>query len=570
MTEIPWKDACTDLQTVQKYIKGAVEKLRGSSGFRTDNVKENRLDELVERRYLEGSDFLDLTTNMEFFYSTSPQVEHFVEIERTPDFSGLENLLSHKHIFTGNLFMNPAFEIVDYGCGNGLKGLYLHFLLNGLAKDSSSSSRCSAMRLVDYNDMILQVATNFISDMKAYINGADNPDQAVKRGCAGRILTTLKNLEEDTVRREKNDGVRLHLLLGQTIGNFRNVKEAVSNLNESMKKGELLIVEWYYKKPEDYEHERSKKGLLNLLHAAGFPKNILCCDEKGHYFGLETNKKGEGYIIGYQIVSEDFSHRTGLRFKKGTKIKVLRSRRFGEDELIGIFTKEGFDAHPLEEWEEVVHEDMGGIPVTGKIVRKQTWESHGDLRYAIFSKKHENRYVLSRWLVNTMGIFSMALIGVFGYIKLTEERPTRYEYGGIIESIDGYKKNEKIGVINTLLNEECRGTFQGGQIECEVYDPCMKREKKPVRGEIEERCQGGKAMSSVSFNDIESASASLYAAPSSGLDLPGYSPELRIKTKEGKAILFECKTNKGSKKLVDMINTLIGYELKFNLDQNKR
>mgnify|MGYP001575864150 CR=1 FL=1 len=162
-------------------------------------------------------------------YTTVEQVSHFVDLRSMPDFSGLEGILE-EHLPK----LEKDFDLADYGPGNGVKTAYLAHLLQELRPTTEERE----VHLIDYNEFVLQVAEKVIrkltDGLPVSISSADPID-----------------LGDHHSTRKRKDRSRLHFLLGQTIGNFKDPLPVAAKLNRSMKKGEYLVVEGFDRNPED-------------------------------------------------------------------------------------------------------------------------------------------------------------------------------------------------------------------------------------------------------------------------------------------------------------------------------
>lgn len=328
--DTPWREGFSTehVSDIKKIIDAALDELKSTPLSRTNQVKKHRINNGFKKAYQTSFNAkekcLDLSGREEDWYSTLEQVEHFVHISELPDFSGLEAIIRNHQ----QMFFQSNFNLVDYGCGNGIKSAYLSYLLNELSPPRKERK----INLIDCNDLVLQIAQSVLEQL------------ANKKNIYLEYNKPI-DLNNYTVLRDYQDHTpRLHFLLGHTIGNFRNPSGFIWNIAHSMRNKEYLLVEWLNRSPADYEKgelgERMKMFLLNYFQAAGIPRQYLAAESSfmREDVDLET---GNIWNIGSFRLRMDFTHTSGIELKDGTELIGFRSRRFKEKEITSLFQKQG-------------------------------------------------------------------------------------------------------------------------------------------------------------------------------------------------------------------------------------
>jgi len=360
-----WREQFENLEGLQDIVNRAVSKFRNGSQAQTDSIKKKRINKLLKKASDKHTNLVDLANQEQHLYATINQAEHFVTVSKTPHFFDLEELLTnHKDKFNGTQ------EIIDYGCGNAVKSSYVYHLLKQLCPSKENRT----LHLFDYNDAILTIANEVAKNLR--ITDVE--------------IEPTKNIEEDPLkRRDKN--IRLHFFLGQTIGNFRDARLVIENLNKSMRKGEYLVVEWLNREHTDYEKgntgERNLEFLYRYFEEFGIPRKYLSTNN-GHFMRNERNKMGI-WNIGYLILNEEFVHPdSGLTLQPGTNLVGLKSHRFQRDELPKLFEEYGFEAVIFER--EII--SLGSPLGHPGRTYKRKYEPKGEKQYSILKKTHESSF----------------------------------------------------------------------------------------------------------------------------------------------------------------------------------
>lgn len=369
----------SDSRTITNLLDRVSEHLRRLSvSNNTDEVKLNRFHNAFREAYseIENKGYLDLTFG-KFLYSTSQQVEYFAQF--VPGQPDVESLLSVFETL-GKKFPEK-FDIRAYSCGNAVKEgfIFLNEFLAGRAK---------VIRLHDYNDNVLKVAREVVLGLLASMDGKDHLDEKVRSLYEQYVIAEdTTDIEKYLPKRNKKDKkLFLHLVFGNLFSLVGNPQEVALNLNRTMLKRELAVIELYNRTPEDYNQgklfQSNKNFLLNYLEKMGIPIDCLRfdVDDKGKERFME-DEDGK-YNRAYCFLSKDCTV-NGLEFlelKAGTKLVPMRLRRFEEYEVLDLFDKAGFKAimtKPKSIGEGVSHDTC---PVV---------ERRGDKRYFLFKKVKE-------------------------------------------------------------------------------------------------------------------------------------------------------------------------------------
>lgn len=440
-----------EASTLTDLLKGLekfLERYSKNLPDHTDPVKLNRFRTAFYEAYreIENKEYLDLTCG-KFLYSTSRQVKYFAQfIPSQPD---SESLLS---VFERISKVFPEeFDIRAYSCGNAVKEglLFLNEALSG---------RANKIYLHDYNDNVLRVAQDVVLRL---FESLEDP----KLSCEQKVITEdTTDIEQNLPRRHKSDKMPLvHLLLGNVISLVENPGEVASILNRTMRKKELLVVEWYDRTLKDYNQgklfESNKNFLLNYFGAMGIPQEHIRFDVDAE--GKERLMEDESgiYNQAYCFLSQKCTL-NGLELKAGTKIVPMRLRRFKEDELIRLFEKEGLEAVVLR---EEPRRFMGGDGVVSQIVTimdKIKWEADGDKRYALFRKVKD---IDSSYLKGYKAGGFAALLGalVYSFAPSAVEDVHRYLWRNArvyqpTETTTPIKVEENIEKLKTILRPACK------------------------------------------------------------------------------------------------------------------
>lgn len=422
-----WRDKF-QIENLQQIIDQAINKLYND----IDEVKKNRINEILQEATKDKNGNIDLSLQEKNLYSTVEQAKHFVSISTELQLKGLEKILNtHKEKF------NQTQEIIDYGCGNAVKGAWIYHLLEEL---SPSSQQNRILRLFDSNDHILTVAKEVAEELGINPVKSEPPLDI-----------------EDHFIKKRNNNRRLHLFLGQTIGNFKDPRPVIENLAKSMRKGEYLIVEWLDRDPSEYEQgkvgERTLEFLYRYFEEFGIPREYLSTNN-GHFMRSEKTSKGF-WNIGYLILNNHFTYKNDsngneITLEPGTNLIGLRSCRFQDNELPDIFEKYGLEAVVFEKNTETI--DMGSRGVRWITHKRKYDPPEGDKRYAIFKKVKEP---LSRLKSVLISVVLAAGIGIaaggyyFGEKVIECENPVIENYAIECNTSNG-KNILSIGSIEQL------------------------------------------------------------------------------------------------------------------------
>lgn len=403
----------------EKFSEGAINDfvgLRAKSDLTPNEQSQldwylNRLSKLIgERRRLlgdfakkfedyerTGSRILDLSDLMRNQYVAEEQVRIWDENEDV-DPQILRDLCVHIAIY----FPGRKASIVDYGCGSGKKSAHMYKAMeaHGIEMDG--------IYLIDFSDEMLQKAIQ----------------TCVQQGIAREHIHDQKpiDLEGMVEFKELGESPRLHLFLGQTIGNFKDPGNVVRRIVANMKKGDCLLVEWFKKEPEDYEDKEDKRDkgfeffyrrLLNDI--LGIPREAIgdykpYKDEKWirTLLGLPGWNVMPFYVQDTPAGTESWSFEIKGRkysLKPNTEIIVSKSRRFLDRKVLRLFRKEGLASKPVGYIPEITKESYPppGYYIFPLVVRKR-----GKSRYALFKRTRTIRPKTRR--IATAGVLAGALV----------------------------------------------------------------------------------------------------------------------------------------------------------------
>ena len=173
---------------------------------------------------------LDVSGATELWYKDSKQAKQYDTITRI-NYAGIEMIIRSIE----NKIPHGKVAIVDYGCGNGLKGIYIHHHLQTLGR----------LYFVDDNEEILTIAER----------------NAEEKGL--KTLAIRANLSHSrNLFKWRQDSSRFHLFLGQTVGNPNHPEDFIESIALSMRKGEYLLVEWLKTTKEHYGAPRENQDQL--------------------------------------------------------------------------------------------------------------------------------------------------------------------------------------------------------------------------------------------------------------------------------------------------------------------
>lgn len=296
---------------------------------------------------------LDLTDVMKNQYITREQTRQWCDNEDV-DPTAFEQLFQvHRKP------LSRLRSVVDYGCGSGIKGAIVYTLLRRLVGEASIGK----IHLVDYSGEALAEAYQTCRDYgigEEYIQ-VHTP---VDFKDLGQIL-------------RKDPNPKLHLFLGQTIGNFVDPDIVIRNIDANARKDDCLFVEWFAKQPQDYERfENFYRLYLNDILG-------ISSEAVGDYQPVqERDKNGVLWnTMPFTVQNVAVEKRTikmqekDYELKPGTRIIVSRSRRFKEREVLSSSSRRtGF--WPLS-WS------------TFEVYNLRLWMGHQSGKYALFRKIRE-------------------------------------------------------------------------------------------------------------------------------------------------------------------------------------
>lgn len=310
---------------------------------------------------------LDLSDLMHHQYITRKQAQEWIRIEGSSGLTILEELLQ-LYIKKCEKLKNVR-SIVDNGSGSGKKSALVYQAFN-----PGKNGENGRLHLLDLSDEILINARNYCTT--AGIRSGNIP---VHHPVAFQNLGKIDKITKDLY-------YRLHLLLGQTLGNFDDPVEILRRIGINMRKGEYLLLEWFCRKPEDYNKTEFEDLYRILFSGIGIPQKAI----GGYNPHLELDEeKREWNVMSFTVQDVPEAERSFMlkgekhTLRPGTEIVVSRSRRFKEEEVIGLCRQAGLEGVVVDEWSENTWDGEGVSPE--KFERR--WVARGDRRYGLFKKK---------------------------------------------------------------------------------------------------------------------------------------------------------------------------------------
>lgn len=232
------------------------------------------------------------------------------------------------------LLKNPQFlkgtNIVDIGPGDGKKAAEILKLLNG---------QVTSYLGVDVSPSILALAINRLKT---------TPNLKVRQQIADveseNFRMAVQNMEAETRRPS------LFFLLGQTLGNPRNIPRFISNVRKSMSPNSTLVVGVDFYNPskipallKEYSNPEYLDMDLWVLEAAG-----LVPGRNGEIkidFDYKTNNIRGVFIVSKETSVSIQDQETGsaetVVLKANQEIIFFQSHRFSKDEIRSIFKNAG-------------------------------------------------------------------------------------------------------------------------------------------------------------------------------------------------------------------------------------
>jgi len=317
--------------------------------------------------YEQGRDnlVLDLSTIMENEYLSKRLSASWGALE-SREVSKLETILKLQ-----SRTLPPKMSVVDYGPGSGWKGAEVCKILMSLGV------QVEKIHHIDSSPAALVQARAYCEDQGLSVH--------THRPVKFEDLGPLTELRKDRNR-------KLHLFLGQTVGNSTQPDIVARNIAENMRKRDLLIVEWFANEPENYRSLEKfyRDYLQRIIH---FPVEAI-----GEY-NPTTDEEKNWNLMQFRVSDVPLEQRllevSGRKYelKPGTKVIVSRSRRFKETEVIKLFEREVLEGQVLKTWEtpaRPVSTAYGTVYMSGGI-NQQKWEVWGNKRYALFKKTLERK-----------------------------------------------------------------------------------------------------------------------------------------------------------------------------------
>lgn len=317
----------------------------------------------------------DLSDRPELWYGNESQAR-IVQNTTPRDYAGLDEMVE---TFCDPV-KKPGLSIVDYGSGDGLKGIHVHQRLQAEGK----------LHQVDHSSDMLALA-------------ARNAEQA---SVPARSIMADLDISHDISRKIGDKSSRFHLFLGQTIGNPQQPEHFIESITSSMRKGEYLLVEWFKRTKEYYQGR--KEFVMGYISDLGIPSEYFMRDDGELDYFVDEESDPSWFKCCLRVHKEFVHQETGKKIPAGSVIVATRSRRFTEDEAVSLFQQQGIEALVLHEWHEGKMSEGGDTPEPG-VTRQQRWHEHGEYRYALFRKIKEGQPVL-RWILSA-SLASVALAG---------------------------------------------------------------------------------------------------------------------------------------------------------------
>lgn len=336
-------------------------------------LKQYLRDQLIQ--FDPSTNILDLSDRPELWYSDENQAQ-IVQTTTPRDYTGLDEIVGR----FAEQIKKPVLSVVDYGCGDGLKGIHVHNFLQAEGR----------LFQVDHSKDMLALAGR----------------NAEQEGVSARGILADLDISHDISRKIRDNAPRFHLFLGQTIGNPRQPQYFTESIASSMRKGEYLLLEWFKRTKEYYEGRREfVSGYISTL---GIPQEHFMKDDGELDYFVDEESDPQWFKCCLRVHKEFVHKETGKTIPAGSVVIATRSRRFEEDEVISLFQQQGLEAHVLHEWHEGQISEGGDVPEP-VATKQQRWHEHGEYRYALFRKVKEGRPLL-RWLLAT-SLASVAMAG---------------------------------------------------------------------------------------------------------------------------------------------------------------
>ncbi len=347
-----------------------------------ERLKEYAKDRLDHWDQTTANGILDLSDQTDLWYAMPQQGEDYTTITSSPSFQGLDKVVTeYKKLSKAK--KRSKIGVVDYGSGNGLKGIHVaeQWGLENLEK----------LIFVDNSNILLYIASQ--NALLANIPSLQYPTNLAQ------MWNVFKNWYAGYHKTTK-----LHLFLGHTMGNFADPKDIAARIASNMQTGECLIVEWLGRdRKAHYETDGVQQFHRNYLEEMGFPASSI-----GEY---SVGEDESWYEMRFTTAEEIRSHHKTI--PKSTVVVAGRSRRFSEKEVIQLVESADLEGLVLKRWESFAV-PPSGYTSSGLIraEHKQKWEEDGNKRYALFKKKWWTR-TKSYVTATVAALLAAGLVGSF-------------------------------------------------------------------------------------------------------------------------------------------------------------
>lgn len=317
---------------------------------------------------------IDLSGFTYGWYASPQQLQSFPGIN-TPDETSISNILTFSSRFVlDRIAQRRDIHVVDWGCGNGYKGISLFNLL-----------KARYLHLID-NKFALALAK-------------DNCAEQDVRHVGQEARLEGAYLDQDAP-------YRFHVILGNTISNFgreKKLQQVVTNISDQMRIGEYLFVEWTTFGSERYSGSDGMNFmypyLLGLIPNCPRPTLEAEAEQSKEETKLTYGAKLEGQPHTSEIRCK-FTVRKGFlteirdreyAFKKGTVFIPSTIQRFSIDAITKVMEASGLEQVCLWKKEGVkLDEDELGLPnLRGYGQIPQYEHREGDYHYALFEKRQK-------------------------------------------------------------------------------------------------------------------------------------------------------------------------------------
>ena len=287
------------------------------------DLKEQLFKELAKKGYSKrktGEKVWDVA-NRSLLYATPELADSFLKFRNHERYKKIvvdREISLLKDVFkeVGNELMSEPINLIDMGCGDGLK-----------AKEFLKLFRGGKIRYcpVSVSDNLIELAeANVRSGKFAHVVEYHSKNACLES--LGEVASELRNGEF-----KRN----IILLLGSILSSFE-IHEYLFNLTQGMLSGDLLIVGNGVRKGErfmnieTYKHPYFEEWLFLLIKELGFSKNEV---EYGARF---ENGRAEGF---YTLKVNKIVERAGekIKFSKGDEIVVAYLYKYFEKELKKYF-----------------------------------------------------------------------------------------------------------------------------------------------------------------------------------------------------------------------------------------